>query len=250
MSDAFRARRLHRTAGVLLLAPLVLWIATGLLFHVKPGWDAAYEPLAAPPPGPLPWERVVFSPAALKSRGLLDPGAVVLAPHPSGLVAWYGRRAGEPAAVDGTSGDPIPLATADAARTFASAAVGASRHAERYGAILPGSEPAVHRSTLTSSDDPAFLFRTAGGHRLLVDRVTGEVGQESALRDRIEILYRIHYLQWTPWPPANAALVVGASLLVLLLSLSGLALLFARRPDPGGAVESPDSARPGGIETK
>jgi hypothetical protein len=237
MSDVFRAPRVHRAAGLLLVAPLLLWIATGLLFHVKPGWDAAYETLAAPPPGPLPWERVVFSPAMLEARGLLDPGPVALAPHPSGLVAVYGRRAGLPAAVDGTSGEPIPAAPEESARAFALAAIGASRHAGRYGAILPGAEAAVHRSALTGADDPAFLFRTAGGHRLLVDRVTGEVSQESALRDRIELLYRVHYLQWTPWGPFNAALVVAASLLVLLLAGSGIRLLLARPARPPGAPE-------------
>lgn len=234
MSDAFRAARVHRAAGLLVVAPLLVWVATGLLFHVKPGWDAAYEALSAPPPGPLPWERVVFSPAVLKSRGLLDEGPVALAPHPSGLVAFYGRRKGLPTAVDGTSGDPIPPAPEDSARATAAAAIGASRHAARYGALLPGAEAAVHRSVLTGSDDPAFRFRTAGGHRLLVDRVTGEVSQESALRDRIDRLYRLHYLQWTPWRPVNAALVLAAALLALLLAGSGLRLLLSRdsRPAP------------------
>ena len=237
MSDSFRLHGAHRAAGSLLAAPLLLWIATGLLFHVKPGWAAAYETLAAPPPGPLPWERVVFSPAMVKARGLLDPGPVALAPHPSGLVAYFGRRAGRPAAVDGTSGEPVPLAPEDSTRAFAAAAVGASRHAARYGAILPGATPARRPSALTGTDDPAFLFRTAGGHRLLVDRVTGEVDQESSLRDRIELLYRAHYLQWTPWKPVNAALALAASLLVLLLAGSGLRLLLARGapfvPPPG-----------------
>ncbi len=236
MSDSFRLRGAHRVAGLFLAGPLLLWIATGLLFLARPGWDAAYEALSAPPPGPLPWERVVFSPAMLKARGLLDPGPVVLAPHPSGLVAFYGRRGGLPAAVDGTSGEPIPLAGEDAARATAAAAVDASRHAARYGPLLARAEATTHRSALTGSDDPAFRFRTAGGHRLLVDRVTGEVSQESALRDRIELLYRIHYLQWTPWRPVNTALVVAAAFAVLAASASGL-LLLSRPGPPRGRRE-------------
>lgn len=237
MSDAFRLRGAHRAAGLLLAGPLLLWIATGVLFHAKPGWDAAYEGLSAPPPGPLPWERIVFSPAMLKARGLLGPGPVALAPHPSGLVAFYGRCGGRPAAVDATSGEPIPFASEDVARATAAAAVGASRHAARYGPLLAGAETATHRSDLTASDDPAFRFRTAGGHRLLVDRVTGEVSQESALRDRIELLYRVHYLQWTPWKAVNAALVLAAALLVLLLSASGL--LLVSRPGPPRSDREP-----------
>ncbi len=233
MSDSFRLHGAHRAAGFLLAVPLLLWIATGLLFHVKPGWDAAYEALSAPPPGPLPWERVVFSPAMLKARGLLDPGSVALAPHPSGLVAYFGRRGGLPAAVDGTSGEPIPPSPEETARATAVAAVAASRHAARYGNLLPGSEAVTHRSALTGSDDPAFRFRTKGGHRILVDRVTGEVSQESALRDRIELLYRVHYLQWTPWRTVNAALVLAAALAALVLSASGLLLLARRAPLEG-----------------
>ena len=132
--------------------PLVLWIGTGLLFHVKPGWDEAYEPLAAPPPGTPPWERVVFSPAAVKARGLLDPGPVALAPHPSGLVAYFGCRDGRTAAVerDERRGDPIPPASEGVARAFALAAISASRHAASYGTIL-STEPAIHRSSLTGT---------------------------------------------------------------------------------------------------
>lgn len=234
MFVAHPARGVHRLAGLALAVPLVLWIGTGLLFHVKPGWDEAYEALAVPPPGPLPWERVVFSPAALKARGLLDPGPVALGAHPSGLVAWFGLREGRPTAVDGTSGEPVPLAGEDAARAFALAAISASRHASAYGSIV-STEPGAHRSALTSVEDPAFLFTTSGGKRVLVDRVTGEVRQDGALNERIDLLYRIHYLQWTPWRPVNVALVLAASLLVLLLAASGLRLAVA-----------PSSRAPGG----
>jgi|GEM_PF-499386 len=243
LSNMFVAQPLraaHRLAGLVLVVPLVLWIGTGLLFHVKPGWDEAYESLAAPPPGPLPWERVVFSPAAVKARGLLDPGPVALAPHPSGLVAWFGLRDGRPAAVDGTSGEPIPPASGSAARAIALAAISASRHAESYGTIV-SAEPASHRSALTGVENPALRFRTSGGKNVLVDRVTGEVSQTGNLNGWIDRLYRIHYLQWTPWKPANVALVLAASFLALVLAASGLRLLFtpASRASNGAHAPSP-----------
>lgn len=230
-------RAAHRFAGLVLVVPLVLWIGTGLLFHVKPGWDEAFESLAAPSPGPPPWERVVFSPAAVKARGLLDPGPVALAPHPSGLVAWFGLRDGRPAAVDGTSGEPIPPASEGAARAFALAAISASRHAKSYGTIV-SAQPAEHRSALTGVENPALLFRTSGGKNVLVDRVTGEVGQTGDLNGRIARLYRIHYLQWTPWKPVNVALVLAASLLVIFIAASGVRLAVtrpSRGPNGNGA---------------
>lgn len=228
----------HRLAGLVLVVPLVLWIGTGLLFHVKPGWDEAYESLAAPSPGPLPWERVVFSPAAVKARGLLDPGPVSLAPHPSGLVAWFGLKEGRPAAVDGTSGESIPSASEGAARAFALAAISASRHAASYGRIV-SVEPDAHRSALTGVENPALLFRTSGGKRILVDRITGEVNQSGKLNESIDLLYRIHYLQWTPWKPVNVGLVLAASLLVFLVAASGFRLAFTRPSrDPNGHPSS------------
>lgn len=230
LSNMFVAQPLktaHRLAGLVLAVPLILWIGTGLLFHMKPGWDETYESLAVPPPGPLPWEKVVFSPAAVKARGLLDPGPVALAPHPSGLVAWFGLREGRPAAVDGTSGEPIPPASESAARAFALAAISASRHAKSYGTIV-SAETAAHRSVFTGVENPALLFRTSGGKRVLVDRVTGEVSQTGDLNAWIDRLYRIHYLQWTPWKPVNIGLVLVASLLVLLLAASGVRLAVTR----------------------
>ena len=240
MHVAVSARAIHRLAGAGLALPLVLWIGTGLLFHVKPGWDEAYEPLSAPPPGPPPWERVVFSPAAVKARGLLDSGPVALAVHPAGLVAWFGRREGRAAAVDGTSGDPIPPASEGVARAFALAAISASRHAASYGTIV-SAQPDVHRSALTGTEGPAFLFLTSGGKRVVVDRVTGEVSQSGALNHRIDLLYRIHYLQWTPWKPVNVALVLGAALIALLLAASGLRLFFT---PPSRASNGGSAARP------
>lgn len=240
MKVVFPARAVHRLTGLALLLPLALWIGTGLLFHAKPGWDEAYEPISAPPPGPLPWERVVFSPAAVKARGLLGPGPVALGVHPSGLIAYFGVQNGRATAVDGTSGEPIPPASEDVARAFALGSISASRHPAAYGALV-SSAPATHASALTRAEDPAFLFLTSRGKRVVVDRITGEVTQAGDLNERIDLLYRIHYLQWTPWKPVNAALVLTASIAVLLLAASGLRLAVAppsRDPSRGSTSAS------------
>ena len=38
--------RLHRWAAIILVAPLIVWSITGLLFHLKPGWKRAYDMLS------------------------------------------------------------------------------------------------------------------------------------------------------------------------------------------------------------
>ncbi len=43
-----RVRRLHRVLGLALALPLFAWAATGLLFHLKPGWGPAYAALSLP----------------------------------------------------------------------------------------------------------------------------------------------------------------------------------------------------------
>lgn len=219
-----RRRLFHRVAGLCLALPLVVWVATGLLFHVKHRYAEAYEALAAPlAAGPL-WSRAVFSPAALQARGLLDAEApVALAAHPRGLVAYFGRRGEAGVAVDAASGDPIPVAAEETARVWLREALRASKHAARYGDVVGVEETSVP-SALTGVQNPAFTFRTTGGKRVTVDRVTGAMTQTGDLNSWIDLTYRLHYLQWTPWKKANVALVLVASPLVLLLAASGLLL--------------------------
>lgn len=224
-------RRLHRLLGLVLCLPLVLWMATGLLFHVKHRYAEAYEPLAAPLPAPAAWGGAVMSPAAVTARGHLDAGApIALGTHPRGLVCYFGKKGGEGAAVDSASGEPVPLATEEAALLWAEAAVAASKHAARYGRPEGGrpAEKAAFPSRLTGTSDPAFRFRFSGGKRVLVDRVTGEVSQSGDLNEWIDATYRVHYLQWTPWKGVNVALVLLAIPVTFLLAAGGLFL--ALRP--------------------
>ncbi len=218
-------RRLHRLAGLVLCLPLLLWMATGLLFHVKHRYAEAYEPLAAPLPAPPAWDRAVMSPAAVLARGHLDAGSpLALFPHPRGLVCYFGRKGGAGAAVDSASGEAVPVATEEAALLWAESAVAASKHAARYGRSEGRPEEATFASRLTGASDPAFRFRFGGGKRVLVDRVTGEVSQSGDLNEWIDATYRVHYLQWTPWKGLNAALVLLAVPITFLLAAGGLFL--------------------------
>lgn len=55
-----------------------------------------------------------------------------------------------------------------------------------------------------------------------VDRVTLEIAQTGDLNDFIDLTYRVHYLQWTPWKAVNVALVLMAAPLALGLAATGL----------------------------
>ena len=223
--------RLHRLAGLLLALPVLLWMGTGVLFHVKHRYAEAYEPLAVPRP-PARWAQAQLTPAALVARGALAAdGPLVLLQHPSGRAVWLGLHEGAVRAVDAEHGEALPLADAQTARAWALAAVAASAHAGRYGALEPGApaEALQPSALLVGRELPAYAFHFSGGKRVTVGRVTGEVTQTGALNDFIDASYRLHYLQWTPWRAMNLGLLALAVPLMLLLAFSGLQLAFGRR---------------------
>ena len=224
--------RLHRLAGLLLALPVLLWMGTGLLFHVKHRYAEAYEPLAVPRP-PATWAQARLAPAQVVARGLLSDGEpLVLLQHPSGRPAWLGLHAGAARAVDAESGAPLPLADAATARGWARAAVAASAHAQRYGALegVAPEEAQLPSALLGGRALPAYAFHFSGGKRVTVGRVTGEVAQTGALNDFIDASYRVHYLQWTPWRAVNLGLLALAVGGMLLLAGTGLRLAVGRRP--------------------
>ena len=223
-----RMPRWHRFVGPLLVLPLVTWMVTGVLFHLKHRYDEAYEPLQVPPPHgrPVSFAEARISAAQILARVTAEPGArPSLIAHPRGVPAWVlTLKDGETLLVDAQSGQPMPEATVDEALGWARAAVSQSAHAHRYGEITGHEEV----NAPSPSGSRALSVHFSGGKTVTVDRFTGEVTQTGALNDFIDWTYRIHYLQWTPWKTVNMALVILAVPLVLFLALSGL--WMARRP--------------------
>lgn len=221
-------RRHHRLFGALLSIPLILWMVTGLLFHLKFRYDEAFETLQVPVSITSGhWKVATVAPADLAALGLDLSKPFKLMLHPSGQAAYVGSASGNPIAIDAASGTRLPAAAETEVRAWATAAVNASPHSNHYG------QPMNIRETLlfsgaTGLQHPAFEIDFSGGKRVTVDRITGEISQTGELNRWIDFTYRIHYLQWTPWQPVNIALVLLAVPLVLLLALSGLRLFFGR----------------------
>ena len=91
-----RIRTLHRILGLILVAPLVGWTVTGLLFFLKPGWDDAYSPLSVRT-YPIADASVVPSGAGwLELRRLVDDAI-------ASKRSRYGQIAGVTPAQDGYS---------------------------------------------------------------------------------------------------------------------------------------------------
>lgn len=199
-----RPRRLHRAAGLLLTLPLLAWALTGALFFVKPGWGPAYAPLAV-------------------KTYPLGAGAAP-APDPDWLEVRLVRTVLGVHVLARTSAgwkNQSPPPGPEARKRLLEDAIGAER--ARYGQLL---DP---------SDDPV---RTTSGARLTLDWDRLSLYQRGVDTDRIDLLYKIHYLQWTGHTTLDRVLGILGLALLLALTAMGLFLAFpgtfssARRPKP------------------
>ena len=85
-----RVARAHGWLGVGLLAPLLVWALTGLLFHLKPGWSGAYEGLSAFR-SDQPIDLTAVRPLADAASAMSGPVAEAFTPET--VRAAYGDRA-------------------------------------------------------------------------------------------------------------------------------------------------------------
>lgn len=212
-------RRLHRLLGVALVAPFLAWTATGLLFLVKPGWRGAYESLDAfrdeafDPMGLAPFSIVSAKPG--------EPGAAVrVEMGTTGLGLVYRVHGSDGTRlVDARTGSVISPLDRDAATKVAVDATSRARAVERYGAV---------RESREDGDTIEVAFE--GGAVVRVGRSDLSLAQSGADTSRIDLLYRLHYLQWTGVAAIDRPLALAAIGGTWILAALGLRL-FRKRPD-------------------
>jgi hypothetical protein len=213
-------RRLHRWLGFLLLAPIVLWAGTGFLFHLKPGWAGAFESLSAAPPGaavdPGAVVPVATAASAARAAHAHDDGGMIRAElfasdlGPLYRVELPGRRV----LVDARSGQVRSPLDEAACRSLATAAAARAEAQSRYGEV---------RAVALDDDEARVAF--AGGAVVTVDRHGGALAQRGRDTDRIDLLYRLHYVQWTGRPAIDRPAAVVFIALLLGLAALGFGLL-------------------------
>ena len=104
MNNSDPGRSLHRLAGILVAIPILIWMSTGLLFHIKHRYVEAYEQLQTPAERSS-WDLVTVNPAQLVRQEKLDAdGPISLSRHPSGVMVYFAHSKGRPVAIDGASG--------------------------------------------------------------------------------------------------------------------------------------------------
>lgn len=196
-----KSRRLHRVLGLLLVLPILGWVVTGFLFHVKPGWSEAYD---------LPRVQTL-SLAGMALPELRDDWhelrllRTVLGDHL--LVRTDdGWQHLEP-----TTLEPRPEPSPEDLRRLLDASLAEQ---PRYG-------------TVREVDGLSAVMETGVRVRLSWSRLS--LSQRGDDTDLIDRLYEIHYLRWTGITMVDRVLSVLG--LVSLLALSVLGVMLAlRRP--------------------
>lgn len=193
-------RRVHRIIGIVLFIPFFSWALTGLVFFIKPGYEGAYEILA-------PKTYPVSTPLQV------TPGAGWLE------MKYIRTILGDHLLVRTRSGwnnlDPAnnqprdPPSQGELRKLFEDAF---TSNPSRYGQIS-----SVNGNTV----------QTTTGVEVTLDWNRMSLQQKGRDTDRIDLLYRIHYLQWTGVMSIDR--VVGFIGIALVLVLTSLGLWLVVR---------------------
>lgn len=206
--------RVHRWLAIVLAVLLVVWSLTGLLFHLKPGWGRAYDmlsverhdrPLALETLQPVAAIHTVDGAPIIKLE-LFDSAKGPL---------YRARTQTGSALFDARTGTQLLLSQEDA-WLLATDAISRSSERAAYG------EPAE-----TSVTNDTIKLVMSGGPVLLVGRNDARISQRGSDTDRIDWLYRIHYLQWTGNHTVDRVLAIAGLLLIWAVMIPGI-VLFVR----------------------
>lgn len=196
-----KTRTLHRVIGIILLLPFFGWALTGLVFFIKPGYEGAYEALNVKT---YPLERPLTinpDPAWLEFRYF----KTVLGEHLLARTAagWSHLNPADRQVRSKPTEDELRTLLRDAFQT----------NPRRYGNVSK------------VSGDTAI---TDTGVEVTVDWDSLSLRQKGRDTDRIDLLYKIHYLQWTGVTVIDRVVGIAGIGLVLVLTALGARLAFIR----------------------
>lgn len=192
-----KIRTLHKVIGLVLLLPFMGWIITALVFYVKPGYAGAYESLHIKTyplggnismPGDSAWLEFRYVRTTLGNHLIVRTSEGWKQLDPLTL-----RPREKPA------DDEIRMLLTDAF----------TANPQRYGEVV-----SISNDSITTSTNVLVFF----------DWNELSLYQRGPDTDRIDLLYKIHYLQWTGISALDKVLGPLGLLLVLTLSILGVRL--------------------------
>lgn len=196
------SRKLHKIIGLILVLPMLGWTITGIIFFIKPGYQGAYEQLS------------------VKTYPLSD--SLMVRPKSE----WQEVRL-----VNTTLGDHLLVKLPNKTMHLepVSLAVKATPSEQEFKMLL--------RDAFTSNSERygdilsvnGLSAKTSTGVEVKLDWANlrlSQTGQDTAL---INLLYKIHYLQWTPYKGVNQVLGILGLMLLILLTMLGIRLYTKKK---------------------
>ena len=188
-----KSRKLHKLIVLILVLPMLGWTFTGLVFFIKPGYQGAYEQLSVKT-YPLSQPITIIPQDNWQEVRVVK---TVLGEH---LIVKANNKSQH---LDPTTLLAMPEPTTLQLETLINDAF--TDNQARYGDII-------------STD--GLTAKTNTGVEVVLNWSSLRLSQQGQDTQLINLLYQVHYLQWTPFKELNQ--VVGIFGLILLISLTVL----------------------------
>jgi hypothetical protein len=197
-----KSKRIHRIIGLLLVLPIIGWTFTGIIFFIKPGYQAAYDQLTVKT-YPLEKSFVISISKEWTEVKIIKTilGYHLLVKTDNGFKH-----------LDPITFEPKPPPIEAELNSLLNDSF--SNNSERYGHVISNEGFKV----LTSK----AIEVTLNWERL----VLRQKGEDTKL---INMLYKIHYLQWTPFKGINKYMGIMGLILLMTLTVFGIKLYLSGR---------------------
>ncbi|CAI3801946.1 hypothetical protein [Rheinheimera sp. MM224] len=195
-------RRIHRILGWCLILPFFVWALTGLVFFIKPGYQAAFSSLTVKTYPISKVVQIIPKPEWQEIKLLQTVLGIHLMVKQSD--SWQQLDLNDLTVRPQPSADALQLLIKDAIKA----------DPERYGQDLRTTEQG---------------FVTDTGVQIQLDWASLSLSQQGKDTELINNLYKAHYLQWTGQKTLDQGLGMIGLVLLMLTTALGIRLLIRRR---------------------
>jgi len=195
------SRKLHKLIGLILVLPMLGWTLTGLVFFIKPGYQGAYEqlPIKSHPLNQTlnltakeNWQEIKLLSTILGDHLLVKVKNKIEHLDPLTL-----SKKAQP------TDEQFKILLRDAF----------SHNEARYGEIV-------------SID--GLSAKTSTGVKVTLNWPSLRLSQSGEDTELINLLYQVHYLQWTPSKAVNDVLGIAGLILLMSLTVLGVRLYLKK----------------------
>lgn len=201
-------RKFHKYLGLILLIPFLGWAVTGVFFFIKPGYQAAYERLSVRS-YPIV-ESMMINPREnwQETRSIKTIlGLHLLVKIDNQWQHW-----------DPVTNSTVEVASESDVKRLVTDAI--SSNLARYGKVV----------TVEKTDTNDFKITTEKAINIKFNWQQLSFRQSGPDTEFIDMIYKVHYLQWTGIEIIDRFLGVIGLAAVVILGLLGLKMSLRKRP--------------------